>query len=95
MDRRKSKRFTKKKRLVRQHRGSFISPDGGETVYQQLSSGDRKLISQSQLAKDTEQEMYENEMIGIDAIKLRRKFPALQKAWDQYKTIWKLVAYND
>jgi hypothetical protein len=34
-------------------------------------------------------------MIGVDAIKLRRKYPALQKAWNQYKTIWKLVAYND
>ena len=73
----------------------YTSPDGGETVYQELRNGKRKLVEQSQLAKDTEQEMYEHEMVGVDAIKLRRKYPALQKAWDQYKTVWKLVAYND
>ena len=89
----KGKGFRKKKRLVKNP--MYVSPDGGETVYQELPNGKRKLVEQSQLAKDTEQEMYEQEMIGVDAIKLRRKFPALQKAWDQYKTVWKLVAYND
>ena len=86
-----------KKRKKREIRGKvFVSPDGGETVYEQNRDGSRgKLVSQSQLAKDTEQEMYEQEMIGVDAIKLRRKYPALQKAWNQYKTVWKLVAYND
>jgi hypothetical protein len=29
----------------------FVSPDGGETVYEQLPNGKRKLVSQSQLAK--------------------------------------------
>ena len=89
----KSRGFRKKKRLV--NNPMYTSPDGGETVYQELPNGDKKLIEQSQLAKDTEQEMYEQEMIGVDAIKLRRKYPALQKAWNQYKTVWKLVAYND
>ena len=89
----KSRGFRKKKRLV--NNPMYTSPDGGETVYQELPNGDKKLLEQSQLAKDTEQEMYEQEMIGVDAIKLRRKYPALQKAWNQYKTIWKLVAYND
>ena len=89
----KSRGFRKKKRLV--NNPMYTSPDGGETVYQELPNGDKKLIEQSQLAKDTEQEMYEQEMVGVDAIKLRRKYPALQKAWNQYKTIWKLVAYND
>ena len=56
---------------------------------------DPNLISVFPGAGFTEQEMYEQEMIGVDAIKLRRKYPALQKAWDQYKTVWKLVAYND
>ena len=93
MGRQKNKRSRRPKRLVRNP--MYVSPDGGETVYEQLPNGDRKLIEQSQLAKDTEQEMYEQEMIGVDAIKLRRKYPALQKAWDQYKTVWKLVAYND
>ena len=89
----KSRGFRKKKRLV--NNPMYTSPDGGETVYRELPNGDKKLLEQSQLAKDTEQEMYEQEMVGVDAIKLRRKYPALQKAWNQYKTIWKLVAYND
>ena len=89
----KSRGFRKKKRLV--NNPIFVSPDGGETVYQELRNGKRKLVEQSQLAKDTEQEMYEHEMVGVDAIKLRRKYPALLIAWDQYKTVWKLVAYND
>ena len=89
----KSRGFRKKKRLV--NNPMYTSPDGGETVYQELPNGDKKLLEQSQLAKDTEQEMYEQEMIGVDAIKLRRKYPALQKAWNPYKTVWKLVAYND
>ena len=89
----KSRGFRKKKRLV--NNPMYTSPDGGETVYQELPNGDKKLLEQSQLAKDTEQEMYEQEKDGVDAIKLRRKYPALQKAWNQYKTVWKLVAYND
>ena len=89
----KSRGFRKKKRLV--NNPMYTSPDGGETVYQELPNGDKKLLQQSQLAKDTEQEMYEQEMVCVDAIRLRRKYPALQKAWNQYKTIWKLVAYND
>ena len=93
MDRRKNKRPRRKKRLVKNP--IFVSPDGGETIYEQLPNGDKKLINQSQLALDREQEMYEREMIGAEAIALRRKYPALQKAWDQYKTVWKLVAYND
>ena len=32
----------------------FVSPDGGETVYQQLSNGNRVLVEQSQKAKDEE-----------------------------------------
>ena len=32
----------------------FVSPDGGETVYQQLPDGNRVLVEQSQKAKDEE-----------------------------------------
>jgi|TARA_B100001094_G_scaffold301501_1_gene327853 hypothetical protein len=70
----------------------YISPDGGETVYVQKKDGTRgKLVSQSQYAKDIEKEIDEAEMVGREAIKLRRKYPTLQKAWDRYKTIWHIV----
>jgi hypothetical protein len=32
----------------------FVSPDGGETVYQQLPDGNRVLVEQSQKARDEE-----------------------------------------
>ena len=70
----------------------FVSPDGGETVYIQNKNGDRgKMVSQTQLAKDIEVAYDENDMVGAEAIKLRRKYPTLQKAWNRYKTVWHLV----
>lgn len=72
-----------------------MSPDGGQTVYEQLPNGDRKLVSKSQRAKDVDQEITELEMVGVDAIKLRRKYPTLKKAWDQYVTIWHLINENE
>ena len=73
----------------------FVSPDGGETVYEQLPNGDRILVEKSQRAKDEETAYDEAEMVGADAIELRRKHPTLKKAWDQYSTIWHLIAGND
>jgi len=73
----------------------YVSPDGGETVYEQLPNGDRILVEQSQLAKDEEQAEGEAEMVGVEAIKLRRKYPALQKSWDQYRVVWDLVSGNE
>ena len=73
----------------------YVSPDGGETVYEQLPNGDRILVEQSQKAKDEETAYQEAEMVGADAMQLRRKHPALQKAWDQYRTVWHLIAGND
>jgi|TARA_B100000902_G_scaffold231557_1_gene219612 hypothetical protein len=70
----------------------YVSPDGGETVYVQKKDGTRgRMVSQSQTAKDEELMYEESDMVGIEAIKLRRKYPALQKAWKEYKTIWHLV----
>tara|TARA_B100000579_G_scaffold418120_1_gene415356 strand:+ start:204 stop:455 length:252 start_codon:yes stop_codon:yes gene_type:complete len=69
----------------------FVSPDGGETVYEQLPNGDRILVEQSQKAKDEEQAYEEFEMVGAEAIELRRKYPTLQKAWNQYLTVWHLI----
>jgi len=73
----------------------FVSPDGGETVYQQLPNGNRVLVEQSQKAKDEETAYDEAEMVGVEAIELRRKYPTLKKAWDQYRVIWRLVSDND
>ena len=73
----------------------YISPDGGETVYEQLPNGDRILVEQSQIAKDNIEAETEQEMVGVGAIKLRRKFPTLQKAWDKYRTVWLLINENE
>ena len=73
----------------------FVSPDGGETVYQQLPDGNRVLVEQSQKAKDEETAYEEAEMVGVEAIELRRKYPTLKKAWDRYRVIWRLVSDND
>ena len=73
----------------------FVSPDGGETVYQQLPDGNRVLVEQSQRAKDEETAYEEAEMVGVGAIELRRRYPTLKKAWDQYRVIWRLVNDND
>ena len=85
---------TRKKREIRGK--VFVSPDGGETVYEQNRDGSRgKLVSQSQLAKDIDTGRDEEEMVGPSAIELRRKYPALKKAWDQYRTVWGLIADNE
>ena len=73
----------------------FVSPDGGETVYEQLPNGTRKLVSRTQLSNDMEQGQKEEEMIGPAAIELRRKYPSLQKAWDKYLTVWHLINENE
>jgi len=74
--------------------GIFVSPDGGETVYEQLPNGERVLVEQSQQAKDEEQAQDQMEMVDADAIKLRRKYPTLKKAWEQYCTVWHLINGN-
>ena len=73
----------------------YTSPDGGETVYQQLPNGEKILIEQTQKAKDNQQAYEEMDMVGTEAIELRRKHPTLQKAWDQYRTVWHLIHDND
>jgi len=83
-----------KKRKLRKINPIYVSPDGGETVYEQLPNGDRVLVEQSQYARDEEQAYEEAEMVNAEAIKLRRKYPALKKAWDQYRTVWHLINEN-
>ena len=73
----------------------YTSPDGGETVYEQLGNGERRLIEQTQKAKDQQVAYEELEMVGVEAIELRRKYPTLQKAWDKYRTVWHLINENE
>ncbi len=70
----------------------YISPDGGETVYVQRKDGTRgRLVSQTQYAKDMDTVRDEEEMVNEEAVKMRRKYPALGKAWKHYKIVWHLV----
>ena len=87
----------KKIKKLKKRRGEiFISPVGGETVYVQKKDGTRgRMVSQSQYAKDVEVAYNEQDMIGENAVKLRRQNPTLQKAWDRYITIWHLINENE
>ena len=87
----KKKRKLKKPRLYSEGK-IYVSPDGGETVYEQKRDGSRgPLIEKSELAKDVETAQSEMEMHGVYAIQLRKKVPALKKAWDKYKLICNMV----
>jgi hypothetical protein len=88
-------KIMKKKKKTTREGSIFVSPDGGETVYEQLPNGDRVLVEQSQTAKDEEQAYREAEMVNAEAIALRRKYPTLQKAWDRYQTVWNLVVDHE
>ena len=73
----------------------YTSPDGGETVYEQLPNGERKLVERSQKAIDNEKAYDELDMVGVEAIELRRKYPTLQKAWDKCRSVWHLINENE
>ena len=85
------KKKIKKPRLYREGK-IYISPDGGETVYEQKRNGDRgPLVAKTELAEDIELAQDEIELHGVYAVQLRKKYPALKKAWDKYKLIWNMV----
>ena len=82
----------KTKKLKKNKEEIFTSPDGGETVYVQKKDGTRgRLVSQTQYAKDMDTLRDEDEMVDENALKMRRKYPALGKAWKHYKTVWHLI----
>ena len=88
---RKKKKTLRKPRLYREGK-IYISPDGGQTVYEQKRNGDRgPLVSKTELAEDIELAQQEIELHGVYAVQLRKKYPALRKAWDKYKLIWNMV----
>ena len=87
MDKKKNKRTKKASR-----RGAiYVSPDGGHTVYEQLRNGRRKLIEEDSHARMLNELQQDSDMFGFEAYILRKKYPTLKKAYDQYKTIYKLV----
>tara|TARA_B100001996_G_C18200115_1_gene415688 strand:- start:186 stop:467 length:282 start_codon:yes stop_codon:yes gene_type:complete len=92
-----AKKIKRKKKISRKIRPMpiYTSPDGGETVYEQLGNGEKRLIEQTQKAKDQQVAYEELEMVGVEAIELRRRYPTLQKAWDKYLTVWHLINEND
>ena len=82
----------KKKKFKRSSSEIYVSPDGGETVYVQKQDGSRgRLVSKTQYAKDLDTVQDEEEMVNEYAVKMRRKYPALGKAWKHYKTVWHLI----
>ena len=91
-----TRRIKRKKKVTRKiiPMPIYTSPDGGETVYEQLPNSERKLVEQSQKAKDQQMAYEELEMVGTEAIELRRKYPTLQKAWDKYRTVWHIINEN-
>ena len=81
------KKKIKKPRLYREGK-IYISPDGGETVYEQKRNGDRgPLVSKTELAEDIELAQNEIEMHGVYAIQLRKKYPALKQAYEHYQNV--------
>jgi hypothetical protein len=82
----------KKRKSKRSSGPIYVSPDGGHTVYQQMANGKRKLIHEDNTAIMNRDMAEDQEMWGEDAYRLRAKYPALKKAYDQYKTIYKLVS---
>tara|TARA_X000001036_G_scaffold249640_1_gene232586 strand:+ start:292 stop:558 length:267 start_codon:yes stop_codon:yes gene_type:complete len=74
----------------------YTSPDGGRTVYQNESGKKEKtLISQDDFAKAKELIEEEVHMTGWPGIAIRKKYPALQEAWNQYATLWKLTVTDE
>ena len=69
----------------------YTSPNGGHTVYQQeICSDVRVKVSEDEYALSVLEAQGEEDMCGWEAVQIRKKHPALQEAWDRYKTMWRL-----
>ena len=75
----------------RQPKYIYTSPDGGHTVYQQEFGSDvRVKVSEDDYALSVLEAQGEEHMCGWEAVQIRKQHPALQEAWDRYKTMWRL-----
>ena len=80
----------------RQPKYIYTSPDGGHTVYQQEFGSDvRVKISEDDYALSVLEAQREEYMCGWEAVQIRKRHPALQEAWDRYKTVWRLCVEDD
>ena len=52
-------------------------------------------ISEDEYALSVIQAQNEDQMTGWEAVQIRKKHPALQEAWNQYKTLWRLCVENN
>ena len=74
----------------------YVSPDGGHTVYEQNRDGSRgRLVQEDSHARMLNELEQDSDMFGFEAYALRKKYPTLKKAYNNYKTIWHLVNNND
>jgi len=74
----------------------YTSPDGGHTVYQQKFGSDvRVKIHEDDFALSVAEAQGYEHMCGWEAVELRKRHPALQEAWDRYKTLWRLCVDDD
>lgn len=74
----------------------YTSPDGGRTVYQsEFGKKEKTLVAQDEYAKVKDEIQYDVGLIGWPAIMMRKKHPALQEAWNRYKTLWELTVTDE
>tara|TARA_A100000164_G_scaffold355686_1_gene364521 strand:- start:56 stop:313 length:258 start_codon:yes stop_codon:yes gene_type:complete len=74
----------------------YTSPDGGETVYKHRAGvGEKILVSETEKAMAERFALDEDRMVGTKAILIRKKYPGLQEAWDNYVTMWELSVTED
>ena len=74
----------------------YTSPDGGKTVYQsEIGKNPKSLIYADDESKAKKEIEYDIGLVGWTAIQMRQKYPALQEAWNQYKTLWQLTVTEE
>jgi len=74
----------------------YESPDGGHTVYQREFGSDvRVKVQEDDYALAVSEAQDDQHMCDWEAVQMRKKHPALQEAWERYKTVWQLCVTDD